>query len=369
MAVKSRILSSSLPDLVLAAQALRSGDLVALPTETVYGLAANALDPQAVLKIFEAKERPHFDPLIVHVLPNSVAELERLGLLDSERLTLPLRKIAQGLMDAFWPGPLTLVLPRNSDRIPDLVTSGLQSVALRCPSHPVMRQVLELAEIPLAAPSANRFGRISPTQASHVSSELDGRIHWIVDGGATNIGIESTVLALSSETPQAPQLLRPGGLDVLRISEVLRHLGATLQTDRPVAQGNPATSPGMLPSHYAPSKPLKLIGGLAQFDQWNIPTSTRQIGFLAWSGHEDQIRAQLSQAFPQVRGVYVQILSNTGNPLEAARQLFALLRKLDDSAAELLFAQEVPQAVCASSGIALAIQDRLQRAAFRAESE
>ena len=232
------ILHATQADIARAVAALARGELVAIPTETVYGLAGLALDPRALAQIFAAKARPTFDPLIAHVAPGPhgthLQALARAGLVDLAQLTPAARQSAQRLTDAFWPGPLTLVLPRAAG-VPDLCTAGLDSVAVRMPAHPVAQAILTQLGRPLAAPSANRFGRVSPTTAAHVYAELGERIGWIVDGGPCAIGVESTVVAVQADGACA--LLRPGGVTATQIAAV---------AGQPVFQ--PETSPLALPS-------------------------------------------------------------------------------------------------------------------------
>jgi L-threonylcarbamoyladenylate synthase len=302
---------------------LRAGEVVALPTETVYGLAGDALNPDAVLKIFEAKARPSFDPLIVH-LPTQ-DWLERVANVGNE-----LRDLVSRLAERFWPGPLTLVLPRAAIAS-DLVTAGLDSVAVRVSAHPIFSEVLREFGKPLAAPSANRFGRISPTAAAHVLDELGGRIPLIIDGGRTTHGIESTVVAIRGATIQ---VLRPGPITIAELGEI----GAVAPCEAPTR----ITSPGQLPSHYAPRTPLVLIDDLSSFQ---LPTNSRG-GLLAFSGDIDV------SAFAEVRH-----LTRSRDLREAAANLFRCLRELDQSGVDLIVAESVPEERLGS-----AIMDRLRRA-------
>lgn len=335
----AELLQPTEQNLARAAAALRAGEVVGMPTETVYGLAGTATDARAVAKIFATKERPTFDPLIVHVAPEMSLE----GIVAS----VPTR--ARTLMDAFWPGPLTLVLPRGN-RIPDLVTSGLPSVAVRMPRHPVAQALIREAGVPLAAPSANRFGRISPTSAADVQSELGDRIGLILDGGRCELGLESTVLALEGERAL---LLRPGGVPKSAIEQAL---GIEV-LPAPKVEG-PAASPGMLASHYAPRKPMTLLD--APLERATFPAALpRIIGVLAQSGDAEQRARELSQRLGVT--VRVQVLSASGDPGEAARRLFASMRALDGSDAELLFAEPCPT----EEGLGHAIADRLRRACAR----
>lgn len=315
-------------DITRAADIIRRGGLVGMPTETVYGLAADALNPNAVAGIFQAKERPFFDPLIVHVadiswLPRVVAEFPELA-----------RKLAQ----RFWPGPLTLILPK-ADAIPDLVTSGLTTVGVRVPRHPVALELLRQADRPIAAPSANLFGRISPTTAQHVAEQLQDRIDYILDGGACHIGVESTVLQLSPR----PCLLRPGGISVEELTEVIGLVDIAASTDHPGE--TPQAAPGMLPQHYAPHTSLKL----APFD---TRSANGRWGYLAWQnvpGDVDYVAAE--------------VLSPNGDVREAATNLFAALRRLDGLGLDGIVAETIPD-----QGLGRAVNDRLRRAAAGPEA-
>lgn len=310
-------------DLKRAAEILRRGGLVGMPTETVYGLAANAFDPQAVARIFAAKERPAFDPLIVHVpdvswMPRVVAEFSDL---------------ARRLADRFWPGPLTLVLPKTA-AVPDLVTSGLPDVGVRIPGHPLALELLRVADCPIAAPSANLFGRISPTTAQHVAEQLADRVDYILDGGPCGVGVESTVVRLSPR----PCLLRPGGVSVEDLTQLVGPLEILASTDHPgdVAQ----VAPGMLPQHYAPRTPLILNP-----DDWQALRG--RWGVLCF------------QQLPARREFAAQeILSPRGDLPDAAANFFAALRRLDALNLDGIAAETFPEA-----GLGRALNDRLRRAA------
>ena len=326
--METRVAATHSPETLAAAVAgacrcLEAGEVVALPTETVYGLAADALSPAAVLKIFEAKERPFFDPLIVH-LPTQDWLF---------RLTeLPARSQATvvALIAKFWPGPLTLVLPRSA-RVPDLVTSGLETVALRMSAHPVFGAVVERFAKPLAAPSANRFGRISPTSAAHVQTELGGRIGLIVDGGMAVHGVESTIVAVDGTRLC---ILRSGPITLEELRE-FGQLSAAVSDDR-------LQAPGQLPSHYAPRTPLTLLEGLARDEGIRV-------GLLAF------------RAAPEGASFgHVEVLSPSGDLREAASVLFAKLRRLDEVGLDRIVAERVPE-----TGLGVAIMDRLRRAAHR----
>jgi L-threonylcarbamoyladenylate synthase len=307
-------------DLAAAAEALRAGRLVGMPTETVYGLAADALDAQAVLSVFAAKGRPRFDPLIVHC--SDLAMVESVAVLSPRA-----RRLA-----ALWPGPLTLVLPRR-DCIPDAVTAGLDTVAVRIPDHPLALALIRAAGRPQAAPSANRFGRISPTTAAHVAEQLGDAVAAIVDGGPCRIGVESTVL----RPDPAPLVLRPGGLDRERLASLLGEPVALAGRDER-AGALPREAPGMLASHYAPRAPVVLR---AAGQPW--PTAG---ACLAFTGAD----------LPA--GVPARVLSPSGDLGEAAAGLFARLRELDALAPASIACELVPE-----SGLGEAINDRLRRSA------
>jgi L-threonylcarbamoyladenylate synthase len=306
-----------------AAELLRSGSTVALPTETVYGLAADALRSDAVVKIFEAKERPRFDPLIVH-LPDR-EWLERVARIDQDS-----RGPIEKLIAQFWPGPFTLVLPRR-EMVPEIVTAGLDTIAVRISAHPLFAEIIREFDSPLAAPSANRFGRVSPTTAQHVLDELDGRIPLIVDAGPTLHGIESTIVAV-----------RNGRLELLRRGPIsAEQLEAFGEVVLPQAGQRPE-APGQLPSHYAPQTPLVLADDL---DSFAVP-SNKKCGLLAWNSPAGE------KQFAEIRQ-----LSSSQNLREAAANLFRYLRELDELNLDLLVAEKLPD-----EGLGAAINDRLRRA-------
>lgn len=302
-----------------AADLLRSGELVAFPTETVYGLGADASSDGAVARIFAVKQRPRFNPLIVHV--SGIEAAERLVCFDAR---------GRHLARCFWPGPLTLVLPRRADsRLSLLVSAGLDTVAIRTPDHPVAQALLNACGLPVAAPSANVSGRISPTTAAHVAADLDQRVALILDGGPCRVGVESTVLDLSGG---APVLLRPGGIPVEELREIVGPMKAP--------QDGVSRSPGMLRRHYAPSRPLRL-------NARNAGPGEALLGFGPESGP-----AALN-------------LSRRGDLLEAAANLFAMLRALDqDTRYSSIAVAPIPEA-----GLGVAINDRLRRAAAPLELE
>jgi L-threonylcarbamoyladenylate synthase len=309
-----------------AVELLQKGDLVALPTETVYGLAANALKPVAVAKIFEAKDRPRFDPLIVH-LPNR----EWLGRI----VDLPTgdQQLIGKLADKYWPGPFTMVLPKR-EVVPDIVTAGMDTVAVRLSAHPMFAKIVGELDQPLAAPSANRFGRISPTMAQHVLDELDGRIPLIVDDGPTEHGIESTIVAV-----------RDGGIAILRRGPITHEQLSEFAEVSSVLRAARISSPGQLPSHYAPKTPLCLIDSVEEF----FPQKNQRVGLLAWHGRRSSVK------FAAVRS-----LSERHDLREAAANLFRYVRELDALGLDLIVAERVP-----SRGLGAAIMDRLERASHQ----
>lgn len=312
-------------DLNVAAELLRNGKLVAIPTETVYGLAANAYQEEAVVSIFEAKQRPAFDPLIVHTF--DIKEFEKIAQHIPER--------AYQLAEAFMPGPLTLILPRHPT-IPLLVTSGHDSVGIRIPNHPLTLELLRNLDFPLAAPSANPFGYVSPTTAEHVSQQLGDRIPYILDGGPCRIGLESTIIRIVNKDVE---ILRLGGLAVEEIETVMKQPVKQIKT----SSSNP-TAPGMLSSHYAPRK--KVILGNIETNLKNF--NPERVGVLAWQYANNLVPEK--QQF---------VLSPTGNLNIAARNLFAALRYLDTLPIDIILAESVPD-----SGLGKAINDRLTRASF-----
>jgi L-threonylcarbamoyladenylate synthase len=312
-------------DIQKASTYLQQGQLVAIPTETVYGLAGNALDVKAVSSIFETKNRPSFDPLILHV-----ASLEQVNPFVSsfpEKLKC--------LAEAFWPGPLTVLLPLQAS-VPDLVTSGLDRVAVRVPNHPLTLALLAQLDFPLAAPSANPFGYISPTQAAHVEAQLGTQIPYILDGGACAVGLESTIVGMEGEQVV---IYRLGGLELSKIESLVGPV--TVQAH---STSNPS-APGQLASHYAPRKPF-LVGELNEL----IPKLIQEgkaFGVLSFSTH-----------FPALPSDRVFVLSPSQDLQEAAQRLFMGMRLLDESDAAVILAEFVPEI-----GLGRAINDRLKRAA------
>lgn len=307
-------------DIIRAKQLLEAGQLVAIPTETVYGLAANALNEKAVLEIFKAKNRPHFDPLIVHVS----------GIAQAETLVESFPEKVKVLAKKFWPGPLTILLPKK-EIVPDLVTSGLNTVGLRCPDHTLTLQLLKSLSFPLAAPSANPFGYVSPTTPQHVNEQLGDKVAYILDGGECRVGIESTIIGF-----EHPTVYRLGGLAL----EVLEPITGPLQVQLH-SSSNPH-APGQLQSHYAPRKKIVLgiRNQLAEYLDLNAGAIVFQ---------------KVLSNLPITNQI---ILSPSGNLEEAAQHLFAALRTLDKTDVDIILAELVPE-----SGLGRAINDRLRRAA------
>ena len=326
-------------DRAAAVELLREGEIVALPTETVYGLASDALNPIAVAKIFEAKERPRFDPLIVH-LP-SRDWLERIADVPEHN-----RQLISKIADRFWPGPFTMVLPKRQV-VPEIVTAGLDTVAVRISAHPVFAEIIQQFGKPLAAPSANRFGRVSPTTAHHVLDELDARIPLIIDAGPTEHGIESTIINVRGNSID---LLRRGPITAEQLSEFAK-IKLAASTARKIS------APGQLPSHYAPRTPLRVVENAESFS----PPKNQRVGLLAWypvSAKEDLRRAQRRTGDGRsLKFVAVRNLSAHQDLREAAANFFRYLRELDVLGLDLIVAELVP-----SQGLGAAILDRLERA-------
>jgi L-threonylcarbamoyladenylate synthase len=315
-----------------AAAILRAGGLVAFPTETVYGLGADALNESAVARVFEVKGRPRFDPLIMHVA----------GIEWIPRLTTDFPPLARQLAEKFWPGPLTLVLPKSS-AVPDLVTAGGPTVAVRVPDHPVALRLLRAADLPIAAPSANLFGRISPTCAEHVREQLGQSIDLILDGGPCRVGVESTVLQL---TPQGPVLLRPGGTTQEELEKLIGSVQLA-RDSRPDFEAAPLVSPGTLAQHYAPRTALVIQTDETADVLGSEPAMPGRVGLLAFR------EPKATERFAQV-----EVLSRTGDLHDAAANLFAALRRLDAAGLDLIIAESVPEV-----GLGRAVNDRLRRAA------
>lgn len=312
-----------------AAKLLRDGGLVAIPTETVYGLGANALDGQAVARIYEAKGRPQFNPLIVHV--SDLAAAEKLVVFNDK---------ARAVANHFWPGPLTMILPRRDDcPVSELCSAGLPTLAVRVPSHKIAQQLLQEAGVPVAAPSANRSGHISPTTPQHVAESLGDRVDMIVAGGACDVGLESTVLDVSGE---GPVVLRPGGITSDEIA-------ALLECDVPYDLGDHDVpkSPGQLLKHYAPSIPVRL----------NAVDLAPGEALLAF-GNTKFMGIRGGGAASSLPDTAIRNLSESGDLYEAAANLFAMLHALDRPEHKSIAVMNIPD-----TGLGIAINDRLRRAA------
>lgn len=310
-------------DIQKAIDILKQDSLVAIPTETVYGLAGNAFSEEAVVKIFEVKNRPSFDPLIVHVA--SIEQAEEMV----QNIPLQAKKLAA----EFWPGPLTLLL-RKQAIIPDIVTSGLDTVAIRVPDHPITLELLQGLGFPLAAPSANPFGYVSPTTLKHVNDQLGDKIPYILDGGDCHIGIESTIIGFQDDKPE---IYRLGGIAVEDIESLIGHVGVKLHSS-----SKPA-APGTLESHYAPGKRVEL----KEIDSLGSEANTEQIGLIRFM--------DLYPGIPEKNQI---VLSGSGDLKEAAKNLFSALRKMDEMDVQYVIAESVPE-----FGLGRAINDRLRRAA------
>ena len=314
---------------------LRAGEVVGIPTETVYGLAANALDPMAVARIFEAKGRPQDNPLIVHI-----ADLESVKDIATE-----FPPEAQALADAFWPGPLTIILPKQ-DRIPMVTSGGLNTVGIRFPSHPMAQAIIRAAGIPLAAPSANTSGRPSTTTAQHVMEDLNGKIAAVVDGGPCSVGVESTVVSLCGERPR---LLRPGGISLEQLEQVL----GTVEVDRALREKiddtEKVSAPGMKYRHYAPKAPVTVVFGTPEASANYIYA---QLG-------ENSGVLCFDDCAPRFAGAaVVETFGPSDDAAEQAREIFDALRRFDTTGCTEIYAQCPP-----ADGIGLAVSNRIQKAA------
>lgn len=308
-----------------AAEIIKGGGIVAFPTETVYGLGADAFNPLAVARVFEVKKRPYFDPLIIHVAHPS----------DVEELVKEIPSNAKKLVDRFWPGPLTVVLLKE-ENIPDIVTAGLPSVAIRMPNHPMALSLIKESKCPIAAPSANPFGYLSPTTAEHVREQLGDQVDLILDGGPCPVGVESTIVSFLEGRLR---LLRPGGVSLEEIESIIGKVEISpIEKDRPSA-------PGLLPRHYAPRTPIVL-----NWDEKNLDLyKDKNIGLLAFQETKNNLKFHS-----------IEVLSKKGNIREAAANLFAAIRRLDALNLDLIVAEPIPEI-----GLGRAIMDRLRRASER----
>jgi L-threonylcarbamoyladenylate synthase len=310
----------------IAATLLKKGEAVAIPTETVYGLAANALNTSAVAKIFQIKQRPTFDPLIIHL-----SSFEKVY-----DYVLEVPEIFEELAKKFMPGPLTLLL-RKKDIIPDLVTAGSPYVAVRIPSHNVTKSLLDMVDFPLAAPSANPFGYISPTTAQHVADQLGNKVYYILDGGPCDVGLESTIIGMNEKGDI--EVLRKGGLSIESIQEVVGNI-----IIRDISSSNPE-APGMLTSHYSPKVPLILT----DLGQLNKVSDINRTGIISFRNF-----------LPTIPTKHQIVLSPSGNFMDAARNLFKGMRYLDGCDLDIIYAELAPE-----EDLGIAINDRLRRAAHR----
>lgn len=313
-------------DINYAAELLRSGKLVAIPTETVYGLAANALNTDAVIKIFEAKNRPRFNPVIIHI--GNISQLDKYVISPHPEL-LHLAKI-------FWPGPLTILFNKKSN-VHDIVTAGSPLVAMRIPDHPLTLQLLQQINFPVAAPSANPFGYISPTEALHVETQLGNKVDYILDGGSCKVGIESTIIKLNSNNQI--EILRQGFITI-------QDLQSQTQLDIIISEkNNVIEAPGMMKLHYAPLKKM-LVGNI---EQLLLSNSGKKIGVLSFK-----------KSFNNSQIIQQEVLSTQGDLAEAARNLFAALHRLDNGSCDIIYTEVFPE-----HGIGIAINDKLNRGAVR----
>lgn len=325
-------------DLPQAAEIIRRGGLVGIPTETVYGLGANGLDPKAVSRIFKAKGRPQDNPLILHI--TDVSWLERY----CKEIPLTAYKLAK----AYWPGPMTMILPRK-DMVPDAVTAGLDTVGMRCPSHILCHELIRLADVPIAAPSGNTSGRPSPTTADHMREDMDGKIDAIVDGGPCSVGVESTIIDLTC-TP--PRLLRPGGISLEQLRAVLGQVDVDPAVTRLLGAGEKPKAPGMKYRHYAPKAPVTVVSG-------DPKTAAEYIA--AHAAPEDGVICfdEFMPLFTSRTGTKpVMDLGPAGDKEEQARHIFDALRSFDHTQVAAIWAQ-CPD----TEGIGLAITNRLNKAA------
>ena len=322
-----------------AAQLLQAGELVAFPTETVYGLGANALDEEAVPRIYAAKGRPSDNPLIVHV-----------GTFEAVEPLCYVSDASRTLMDAFWPGPLTLLMPKKPI-IPKVTNAGLASVAIRMPSHPVALAMLRACKVPIAAPSANTSGRPSPTTAQHVLDDLNGKLPLILDGGNCAVGLESTVVDMTADIPT---IVRPGGVTPEMLAAVLPEVRVADSVMRPLKKGEKAVSPGMMYRHYAPKGQLTLVKGTPEAVQRACTQGYRQA---LLSGYTACILV-FEEREPLYEGVRTLTIGALSRPETIAQELFAALRQMDDENVQVMFCEVVD-----THGVGLAIMNRLCRAA------
>lgn len=322
------LLKANYKNILKAAELIKGGNLVAFPTETVYGLGADGLNPLAAAKIFEAKRRPTFNPLILHI--SNLEQLEKISESDNPNI--------KKLIDKFWPGPLTLVLPKK-DIVPDIVTAGNETVAIRMPNHPTALELIDLVGNPIAAPSANTFGRLSPTTAQHVVNQLGNKVDLILDGGTCTVGIESTIIAILENRAI---LLRPGGTAAEDIEIIIGPLDKDINTS-----SSQPISPGQLPYHYAPKIPIHFMSNMAKekFDPGRK-------GLLLFTDKK------VNYSFKIIR-----VLTHNSDLREAAANLFSYLHEMESTGIDEIYVERVPEV-----GLGIAIMDRLKKAANKYEN-
>jgi L-threonylcarbamoyladenylate synthase len=362
---KTKLLNSTPENIKIAAEALCAGDVVGIPTETVYGLAGSALNDEAIAKIFLYKSRPSFDPLIVHVAQslNTCKKLAEAELINLKQMSQNQIKMSDKLIRSFWPGPLTIIFPKHS-RISDLVTSSLPTVGIRSPAHPVAQAILKQSQLPLAAPSANQFGRISPTKAEHVLTELGEHLNLCVEGGECSVGLESTICSVGSSGEVT--VFRPGGISQESLEKSLGGYFKGLHTELglPAIASHSPIAPGLLESHYAPRKPMIRVHGLLkdtpveEFKKTLLKKSISQekVSVLSTYLLSADIHQNFAKFFREVNFHY--LAENEMDSLTGAHNLFAKLRELDESNADLILC-ELP---ISNHGLWPAIRDRLSRA-------
>ena len=335
----TQLLRADAASIALAADLLRKGQLVGFPTETVYGLGANAFDEEAVRSVFAAKGRPADNPLIVHIW-------------RQEQLAsfCEVPEAAYPLMEAFWPGPLTILMPKKPC-LPDVCTAGLDTVAVRMPVHPVARELLQAVDLPIAAPSANRSGKPSPTTAAYVYQDMQGRIPLILDGGACEVGLESTVLDICHG---APCILRPGGVTAEMIREVTGQVEVAESVLRPLRQGEIARSPGMRYRHYAPGGTVTLVEG----DEAQTVPALRSLCQAAARDGQKACVLCFSEHLDALKDCNPHDLGSIHDPAVIAHRLFETLRSLDDDGYQTIYSEVIPP-----EGVGLAVMNRLGRAA------
>ena len=322
-----KLLNANHKNILFAAGLIKEGSLVAFPTETVYGLGADGLNPLAVAKIFEAKKRPSFNPLILHI--SNLKQLEMISESDNPNI--------KKLIDNFWPGPLTLVLPKKNI-VPDIVTAGNETVAVRMPNHPTALELIDFVGNPIAAPSANTFGHLSPTTAQHVVNQLGNKVDLILDGGTCTVGIESTIIAVLEDRTI---LLRPGGTAIEEIEKII----GPIEKDVNFSSNQPI-SPGQLPYHYAPKIPIRFMNNLEK--EKFEPSKT---GLLLFTDKKVDYPFKI-----------IKVLTHNSDLREAAANLFSYLHEMESTGIDIIFVETVPEV-----GLGIAIMDRLRKATNKYE--